>query len=233
MPRKVTVKVNNINLIFNKLYYEQLAPGNSKQFEEDVKKKNEMIFLQKFKDSDFSACQELEEHFGESFKKFRLKTDYPGLLIGTGNPHGSGAVASDIKCGFSFSYVTGQPYLPSSGVKGILRSSFAGRRPAVIDFLSKILENESICDKDIEELDKDIFEGSDIFLDALDTLFRKHFLNLVRLHLVNLCHCLEQKPDEESESDTYHQDLARSDLRVPFHSAPCNAPKRHRNFRRE
>ena len=109
MPRKVTVKVNNINLIFNKLYYEQLAPGNSKQFEEDVKKKNEMIFLQKFKDSDFSACQELEEHFGESFKKFRLKTDYPGLLIGTGNPHGSGAVASDIKCGFSFSYVTGQP----------------------------------------------------------------------------------------------------------------------------
>lgn len=29
--------------------------------------------------------------------------------------------------------------------------------PAVIDFLSKILENESICDKDIEELDKDIF----------------------------------------------------------------------------
>lgn len=45
MPRKVTVKVNNINLIFNKLYYEQLAPGNSKQFEEDVKKKNEMIFL--------------------------------------------------------------------------------------------------------------------------------------------------------------------------------------------
>ena len=38
MPRKVTVKVNNINLIFNKLYYEQLAPGNSKQFEEDVKK---------------------------------------------------------------------------------------------------------------------------------------------------------------------------------------------------
>ncbi|MCI7481413.1 MAG: hypothetical protein MSA70_03255, partial [Clostridium sp.] len=93
--------MNNINLIFNKLYYEQLAPGNSKQFEEDVKKKNEMIFLQKFKDSDFSACQELEEHFGESFKKFRLKTDYPGLLIGTGNPHGSGAVASDIKCGFS------------------------------------------------------------------------------------------------------------------------------------
>ena len=55
MPRKVTVKVNNINLIFNKLYYEQLAPGNSKQFEEDVKKKNETIFLQKFKDSDFSA----------------------------------------------------------------------------------------------------------------------------------------------------------------------------------
>ena len=78
MPRKVTVKVNNINLIFNKLYYEQLTPGNSKQFEEDVKKKNEMIFLQKFKDSDFSACQELEEHFAESFKRFRLKTDYPG-----------------------------------------------------------------------------------------------------------------------------------------------------------
>lgn len=161
------MKVNNINLIFNKLYYEQLTPGNSERFEKDIKEKNKTIFTQKFTNADFSACQELERHFGESFKKFRLKTDYPGLLIGTGNPHGSGAVSSDIKCGFSFSYVTGQPYLPSSGVKGILRSSFADRRPAVIDFLRKILKNESICDKDIDELDKDIFEGSDIFLDAV------------------------------------------------------------------
>lgn len=226
MPRKVTVKVNNINLIFNKLYYEQLAPGNSKQFEEDVKKKNEMIFLQKFKDSDFSACQELEEHFGECFRKFRLKTDYPGLLIGTGNPHGSGAVASDIKCGFSFSYVTGQPYLPSSGVKGILRSSFADRRPAVIDFLSKILKNESICDKDIEELDKDIFEGSDIFLDAVLAKGGKGN-RVLGADYITPHYPLDKKPDEKSESDTYHQDPARSDLRVPFHSASRNTPERY------
>ena len=91
MPRKVTVKVNNINLIFNKLYYEQLAPGNSKQFEEDVKKKNEMIFLQKFKDSDFSACQELEEHFGESFKN-----GLPGFA------HRNGQSARFRSCGIGY-----------------------------------------------------------------------------------------------------------------------------------
>lgn len=99
-------------------------------------------------------------------------------------------------------------------------------------FLSKILENESICDKDIEELDKDIFEGSDIFLDAVLAKGGKGN-RVLGADYITPALPLGQKPDEESESDTYHQDLARSDLRVPFHSASCNAPKRHRNFRRE
>lgn len=164
----MTAKVNNINLLFNKLYYDALDPQESEEFERTVSEMNRKIFNQTFQPTDFSGCKELEEFYGESFKNFRLKTDYPGLLIGTGNPHGSGLTTSDINCGFSFSYVTGQPYIPASSVKGILRSSFKARRPAVIDFLEEILNlTEKPTEDIVQELETDIFEGDDIFLDGV------------------------------------------------------------------
>lgn len=54
---------------------------------------------------------------------FRLKTTYPGLLVGTGYSHGIGE--DDFKMGFSFDYTGGLPEIPGSSVKGILRSPFS------------------------------------------------------------------------------------------------------------
>jgi len=52
-----------------------------------------------------------------------LKTTYPGLLIGSGYTHDSNA-KGDLKIGFYFDHTTGQPVIPGSSVKGVLKSVF-------------------------------------------------------------------------------------------------------------
>ena len=54
---------------------------------------------------------------------FTLYTTYPGLLIGSGYQHDTKA-RGDFKIGFFFDHTTGQPVIPGSSVKGILRSLF-------------------------------------------------------------------------------------------------------------
>jgi len=54
---------------------------------------------------------------------FDLYTTYPGLLCGSGYGHDTGA-KGDFKIGFFFDHTTGQPIIPGSSVKGVLRSLF-------------------------------------------------------------------------------------------------------------
>lgn len=56
-------------------------------------------------------------------QKFTLFTTYPGLLAGTGYTHDSNA-KGDIKIGFFFDHTTGQPIIPGSSIKGVLKSIF-------------------------------------------------------------------------------------------------------------
>lgn len=145
--------MKNLNLLFNKIYYEDL---NSSSFGESVKRHNENIFYTSFEHSrDYKKSEIAEDE-----QTFVLKTKYPGLLIGTGTPHGSHKSDYDINVGFSFDYVTGQPYIPGSSVKGVLRSHFRNRPEAI----KEILGNSDI---NIADLEKSIFDGKDIFLDAV------------------------------------------------------------------
>ncbi len=57
-------------------------------------------------------------------KQFSVYVCYPGLLVGTGYPHGTKQVKGEIQMGASFDWVTGAPYYPGSSVKGVLRSLF-------------------------------------------------------------------------------------------------------------
>lgn len=52
---------------------------------------------------------------------FNLLVQNPGLIIGSGIPHGAG-FKGEIKMGFHFDFTTGLPVLPGSSVKGALRS---------------------------------------------------------------------------------------------------------------
>jgi len=58
-----------------------------------------------------------------NLNNFELFTTYPGVLCGTGYGHDTKA-KGDFKIGFFFDHTTGQPILPGSSVKGILRSLF-------------------------------------------------------------------------------------------------------------
>ena len=80
----------------------------------------------------------------------------------------------EIKTGFSFDYTTGQPYIPASSVKGMLRSYFKEHRQAVSEIIKSVAKIDFSADKpspkeksEIELLESDIFDYNDIFLDAV------------------------------------------------------------------
>jgi len=93
---------------------------------------------------------------------FTLKTIYPGLLIGSGYPHGL-SVESDAKIGFYFDHTTGVPNIPGSSIKGILRSLFGCNKKdlypeAKQQMIKELLKNDSL---DVEALAAEIFDGID------------------------------------------------------------------------
>jgi CRISPR-associated protein Cmr6 len=116
---------------------------------------------------------------------FSLKTFYPGLLLGSGYTHDSGA-KGDFKIGFFFDHTTGQPVLPGSSVKGVLRSIFEldtnerGRKTTglksaeAVNFFIKEAKVEcpEVNVSDTKALMQEIFgtqdqPGNDVFFDAV------------------------------------------------------------------
>ena len=151
--------MQNLNYLFNKAYYRNL--GNPK-FESDVKQFNTCIEKTKFNMSDYKPlpfdCQTIV-----------MKIAYPGLIIGMGNPHGVGkdfGGNEEIKTGFSFDYTTGQPYIPASSVKGMLRSYFKEHRQAVCEIIKAKTEIE-FSESEIGLFESDVFDYNDIFLDTV------------------------------------------------------------------
>jgi len=98
-------------------------------------------------------------------ESFKLKTLYPGLLIGSGYTHGLSS-DYDSKIGFYFDHTTGLPLIQGSAVKGLLRSCFGLECGSQTD-VYKNKKHELIRDLlnkpniDVEALAKEIFEGID------------------------------------------------------------------------
>lgn len=123
-----------------------------------------------------------ETEKGSDFSQtFYMKTTYPGLLIGIGNPHAAAADFQNtdaIKIGFALDYVTGLPVIPGSTIKGILRSAFSQHPEYVIEKLGEATGDSrwlTMSTQELKELENRIFgghEGSsaavqDVFLDAV------------------------------------------------------------------
>lgn len=104
--------------------------------------------------------QEICRSFPHSFK---LKTLYPGLLIGSGYLHpvmtkASKESAGDFQLGFFFDHSTGLPVIPGSSIKGVLRSVFAN--PEIIqEYLKEIAPTLELELVNINLLKNAIFEG--------------------------------------------------------------------------
>ncbi|MDP0505814.1 MAG: type III-B CRISPR module RAMP protein Cmr6 [Fusobacterium sp. JB019] len=98
----------------------------------------------------------------------KLKTTYPGLLLGSGYSHDTG-LEGDFKLGFYFDYTTGLPIIPGSSIKGVLRSVFKHE-----DYIKDLLINKE--NLDIKKLEQEIFDYRDIFYDAeIETEDKKIF----------------------------------------------------------
>lgn len=119
----------NPHYLFNVEYYKGLYNTKIDQ-EKHVKKcNNSLIDPQEFQPS--------EKIYKFSKHSFKLKTAYPGLLIGLGHPHET-ANKQEIKLGFTLDYVTGLPVIPGSTIKGILRSAFSNHPEYILDLLQNI-----------------------------------------------------------------------------------------------
>lgn len=151
--------MENLNLLFYKTFYSKLGQKN---FEDDIVAKSKEITDSLFYQTDYNAVSsEIAP------QKFLLKTGYPGLLVGTGYAHGVDS-DKDIKIGFSLDYVTGQPYIPGSSVKGLLRFYFK-HSEVIQQLLGKDLSVSDVraLEKAIFETDDDAGADADIFFDAV------------------------------------------------------------------
>ena len=138
--------MKNLNLLYNKIYYDSL-PSFQK-----IGEYNKTLL-----DASFNPQADYRALF-EGVQTFCLETVYPGMILGSGNPHGAHASDDDLQMGFSFDYVTGQPYIPGSSVKGVLRSCFE-QYPDVIKELTNY--------ENVNDLIPALFESEDVFLDAV------------------------------------------------------------------
>ena len=179
----------NNQYLFNVKYYDGLYTGNNDAAVEDANKK-----LTGYK---FGSTAGIPDLTGIKTRySFFMKTVYPGLLIGLGNPHSSGMSPEEIKLGFSLDYTTGLPYIPGSTVKGVLRSVFkkpeigktTGKKDAEIKrvnynnrqaFLKELIasvcelpeSSEALKSLDLSCLEEEIFGDNtggkrDVFFDA-------------------------------------------------------------------
>ena len=93
----------------------------------------------------------------------RLKTIYPGLVLGSGYMHSMKEQPENFDFGFYFDYTTGMPTIPGSSVKGVLRSLFGQnknnrykeQKEQLICSLAGIAKDE------VKLLFNEIFEGID------------------------------------------------------------------------
>ncbi len=105
----------------------------------------------------------------------KMTTLYPGLVCGIGYEHEL-KIDKELKLGLSFDFTTGQPYIPGSSIKGVLRQAF--RDKAFVQYASNKagIHTEGI---DWGKLENDIFESityeeqkpkcpykTDVFFDA-------------------------------------------------------------------
>lgn len=119
----------NIGLLFNKSIYIENDIRSKVEINDNSELKlmtNQADFNTFYKNIFSQKTAELtpirEEDFFKS--RFLLFTTYPGLISGTGYQHDTGA-EGDFKIGFFFDYTTGQPIIPGSSVKGVLKSIFS------------------------------------------------------------------------------------------------------------
>jgi CRISPR-associated protein Cmr6 len=158
-PKKEPKDRPNLGWLFYRDYFRDIDFNNLKSNEEQIKSKIKNLLDQSPKLYNKTSLGDVS---------FELITTYPGLLLGSGYLHELPDVKGQAILGFDFDYTTGLPIIRGSSIKGVLKSAFRHH-----DYIKSLLHR----DLDIENLEKEIFENSDIFFDAYITDFKDTLLS--------------------------------------------------------
>ncbi len=158
--------MRNLHLVFNKLCYSRLGMPD---FATSL-----IAYNQQITRCTFDHRRDFTPPVPGSVS-FTLRVEYPGLLLGSSSYHGVGKMAleacmgstvrrqrqaQDFSGGVSLDYVTGQPYIPGSMVKGMLRGYFQRHPLAVAEVLG-------CSPEEIPRMEQAFFEEGDTFFDAV------------------------------------------------------------------
>ena len=181
--------LTNIDKIYLLVNYPGLLIGTGTAIEYTLElTKDENNYFEKIKKNKTPKKSKEELFENEDIYKRKeeiyLKVNYPGLLIGTGTtieytPFNKGKKGNgnydNFKNGLSFDYTTGLPYIPGSGIKGVIRDFFPTeigdkndseeeklkyqeQNNAKTELINQILESNYTLE-DIERIGESIFEG--------------------------------------------------------------------------
>jgi len=176
----------NLGLEFNKLAYKNLKskPEQNVQYRLDNMALYDLLVKTNLEELEPQQLN-LRTKIGSDYIAFSLTTSGQGLLIGTGNGHGTGAKVKqdgkvkeshEFKMGFYFDHSTGIPMITGHNLKGRLRSFFpiAYKKEKKDAVLKRLIEDLKDCFKNdeddklknapwdnnqISELQNSIFEG--------------------------------------------------------------------------
>ena len=187
--------MRNAGWLFYRNYYDWLEkPGGERylqHFDDTGKlaKDKDVLFKEESRAlTDFGFETGLNDFFPVGNQHFELETTYPGLLVGSGYSHQTGAMGKfkrvalgnkeskqhdqtgatgEFKLGFFFDHCTGLPVIPGSSVKGLLRSAFPNRekqetvQQAKTAFVQSLLTQirPELVDLPIDQLEELLFSG--------------------------------------------------------------------------
>lgn len=115
----------NVGFYYNRIYSNKTLELKKKELSDKQHLQAMKIINDKLTNLSYEDIRLDTTYFQEEriVKSFSLKTLYPGLATGTGMGH-EADVKGELKLGFYFDYTTGQPVIPGSTIKGVLRSAF-------------------------------------------------------------------------------------------------------------
>lgn len=164
----------NINLGFHYM------KSRLQKFYLDKEYKEEKLCFEVIKIDKNNKQKNLEDLI--NIDKIYFSVNYPGLLIGTGTtieytPFNKEKKDNNFKTGISFDYTTGLPYIPGSGIKGVIRDFFPQKiegknysekeklkyqeqNEAKMELINQILKS-NYSFEEIEKIKESIFDGRD------------------------------------------------------------------------
>ncbi len=172
----------NLGLEFNKRVYRNLHNNEALNLQYRIDNMELYKLLIETKLADLNPEQlNLKSRFGDEYSSFTLITSGQGLLIGTGNEHGTGAKVKiekqiygenihikieshELKMGFYFDHSTGIPCITGHNLKGRLRSFFpiAYKKDKEKAVLNRIIDDFNNCFANEEEFKNKTWTKSDI-----------------------------------------------------------------------